>query len=174
MLRHGDASALKLSSSPPPETQGCSQRDKCTQSKRKRYRDRWSSRTAKPALRGAQISEARAAGCVAPRELARGKPSHPLHRRIQTPSPGGSRRMLCSLATRGLRIKTQVHRRTPSAQTPTTDCDCAIALSRVPEQLVETHGDCSGRRTVYWSVRPASDNCHGSILTAHRAVSSYE
>ena len=76
---------------------------KCRQSKRKRYRDRWSSRTPEPALRGGQDSETRAAGCVAPRELARGNPSHPLHRRIQSPNPEGSGRMLCSLATNGLR-----------------------------------------------------------------------
>jgi hypothetical protein len=100
MLSHGDASAQRLSNAPPPETRGCSQQQTCTQSKRKRYRNRQSSRSPEPALRGGQISESRAAGCVAPRELARGKPSHPLHRRIQTPNQEGSARMLCSLATK--------------------------------------------------------------------------
>jgi len=55
-----------------------------------------------------------------------------------TPNPEGSKRMLCSLATKGPAKTTLVHSRTPSAQRPTTDCDCAIALSRAPEQLAGT------------------------------------
>jgi hypothetical protein len=152
MLSHGDASALiKLSSSPPLETRGCSKQDKCTQSKRKRYRDRWSSRTTEPALRGGQISETRAAGCVAPRELARGKPSHPLHRRIQTPSPGGSGRMLCSLATRGLRREHQCtvvrrrHRGQRLTVTVQSHCQERLSSSRRPAAIAQTVEPSTGR-----------------------------
>jgi hypothetical protein len=151
MLRHGDASALKLNSSPPPETQGCSEQDKCTQSKRKRYRDRWSSRTTEPALRGGQISETRAAGCVAPRELARGKPSHPLHRRIQTPSPGGSARILCSLATRGLRKKHKCtvgrrrHRGQRLTVTVQSHCQECLSSSWKPTAIAQAVQPSTGR-----------------------------
>jgi hypothetical protein len=151
MLSHGDASALKLSSSKPTETRGCSEQYKCTQSKRKRYRNRWSSRTTEPALRGGQISETRAAGCVAPRELARGKPSHPLHRRIQTPSPGGSGRMLCSLATSGLRKKHECtvvrrrHRGQRLTVTVQSHCQECLSSSRKPAAIAQTVEPSAGR-----------------------------
>jgi len=133
MLSHGNTSAPRLNNSPPYETRGCSEQDKCIQSKGKRYHGRWSSRTPESAIRRGQISETRAAGCVAPRELARGKPSHPLHRRIQSPSQGGSGRMLCSLATNGLRRKhkyTGVRRRLRGQRlTVTVQSQCQKRLS---------------------------------------------
>jgi hypothetical protein len=111
MLSHGDTSDRNSASSNCKIPEGALNSKKGTKQQRKRHRGRWSSRTPEPALRRGQISETRAAGCVAPRELARGKPSHPLHRRIQTPSPEGSARILCSLATSGPRqsISTQLY-----------------------------------------------------------------
>jgi hypothetical protein len=64
-----------------------------------------------------------------------------------TPNPEGSERVLVVWPRRPAIYHTERHSRAPLAQRPTTDCDWAVALSRVPGQLAENRGYCPGAET---------------------------
>jgi hypothetical protein len=139
---------------------------KQTQSMRKRYHDRWCSRTPKPALRKGQISETRAAGCVAPRKLARGKPSHPLHRRI-TLRTQKAQSGCCVVWPRGAGEKehecTAVRRRRRGQRLTVTvqsQCQGRLSSSRRTAAIAQI------RRDVHRSARPAHNVFHS--IPKHR------